>query len=669
MTDINPLPSWAAVRQLEIGEYALGGANGNMNEQAKSLAARSELLKQYVALPYESKTSGYALNERVQLATGDIVRSTIASNVNNPNVNMTGWVYTSQTLATNDYTTLAALSVKDGAIAFVKAEGISGEFVYKSASTATPNGGTIIASVNGGNWVRVFNGAVDISWFDLKLNGTDETQKLQTASNLGLGIRFSSAMTITITDTTKVTAAQHWEADAEVVIQYKAPSGTKIKPMLDATAKFTASENFVFDHNSDAGQGSYLPNDVYGGNPIAGSAILLQADNCSMTRPVVRNAFDNGIAIVKLDATTNLAIPSKPVGVSITGARTYYCGFGTKAGAGIDNASGISNIVDAQDMGSYTGFINDIGAGARGVWSDLVSLWARRDGNSEQSGYGLYSGSPDSSFTNVTVIGAGYQSYWLDAPAINSRYVNLLSDAPQADALKLKGGRVQIIGFTAKNTGQAASNTYDDIVIDSSAGDITDLIISNLVTNGETSRYGINCTGTNSVRGAVLGASITALTTKLNLNNKGLSVLYVDSNTGFLSFNKSDAGVPFDFYGRMRIGAEKANDSSTTNAFGDSSSNGTVFIEDFSNKNKRLAMGYDPVNDFFAMQSIQAGVLKKPLVLNPAGGDVGITTGGWNTGCVLIGNYRLWIDANGRLRIKNGAPSSDTDGAIVGTQS
>jgi hypothetical protein len=92
MTDILPPAGWPNVRQLETNEFASGGANGNMNEQAKSLAARSELLKQYVALPYESKTSGYALNERVQLATGDIVRSTIPSNVNNPNVDMTGWV-------------------------------------------------------------------------------------------------------------------------------------------------------------------------------------------------------------------------------------------------------------------------------------------------------------------------------------------------------------------------------------------------------------------------------------------------------------------------------------------------------------------------------------------------------------------------------------------------
>lgn len=91
MTDILPPAGWPNVRQLETNEFATGGANGNMNEQAKSLAARSELLKRYAALPYESKTGGYALNERVQLATGDIVRSTIASNVNNPNVDMAGW--------------------------------------------------------------------------------------------------------------------------------------------------------------------------------------------------------------------------------------------------------------------------------------------------------------------------------------------------------------------------------------------------------------------------------------------------------------------------------------------------------------------------------------------------------------------------------------------------
>ena len=72
MTDINPTPSWAAVRQLEIGEFALGGANGNMNEQAKSLAARSEFLKQRAAYQYNTMSE----------ANADIANIAVNQNVN-----------------------------------------------------------------------------------------------------------------------------------------------------------------------------------------------------------------------------------------------------------------------------------------------------------------------------------------------------------------------------------------------------------------------------------------------------------------------------------------------------------------------------------------------------------------------------------------------------------
>ena len=72
MTDINPTPSWEAVRQLEIGEFALGGANGNMNEQAKSLAARSEFLKQRAAYQYNTLAE----------ANADIANIALNQNVN-----------------------------------------------------------------------------------------------------------------------------------------------------------------------------------------------------------------------------------------------------------------------------------------------------------------------------------------------------------------------------------------------------------------------------------------------------------------------------------------------------------------------------------------------------------------------------------------------------------
>lgn len=50
-------------------------------------------------------------------------------------------------------------------------------------------------------------------------------------------------------------------------------------------------------------------------------------------------------------------------------------------------------------------------------------------------------------------------------------------------------------------------------------------------------------------------------------------------------------------------------------------------------------------------------------------GDSFKVDGTWNGGTIRLGNYYLWVDATGDLRIKSGAPANDTDGTIVGTQS
>jgi hypothetical protein len=41
----------------------------------------------------------------------------------------------------------------------------------------------------------------------------------------------------------------------------------------------------------------------------------------------------------------------------------------------------------------------------------------------------------------------------------------------------------------------------------------------------------------------------------------------------------------------------------------------------------------------------------------------------WGRPGLILSPYNLWVDSSGRLRIKNGAPTSDTDGVVVGTQS
>lgn len=49
------------------------------------------------------------------------------------------------------------------------------------------------------------------------------------------------------------------------------------------------------------------------------------------------------------------------------------------------------------------------------------------------------------------------------------------------------------------------------------------------------------------------------------------------------------------------------------------------------------------------------------------GGNIKLD-GAYNTSHFELGTSHIWIDSFGKLRIKSGAPTSDTDGIIIGTQ-
>lgn len=54
--------------------------------------------------------------------------------------------------------------------------------------------------------------------------------------------------------------------------------------------------------------------------------------------------------------------------------------------------------------------------------------------------------------------------------------------------------------------------------------------------------------------------------------------------------------------------------------------------------------------------------------LDLATGDSFKLDGTWNGGHLIMGTVHYWNDATGKFRLKDGAPTSDTDGTIVGTQ-
>lgn len=114
---------------------------------------------------WRNKPLGYDIGSTVKLENGDIVKSTVANNINNPNVDMTGWVPIGNTGQVETTSNLISLSnQKDGDIvsvlsyrgatnfAVAKPYGGGGDFIYKS-NTPVKNDGVIWFN----NWMRLLD--------------------------------------------------------------------------------------------------------------------------------------------------------------------------------------------------------------------------------------------------------------------------------------------------------------------------------------------------------------------------------------------------------------------------------------------------------------------------------------------------------------------------------
>ena len=142
---------------------------------------------------WHSRVGGYKLNERVVLANGNIVKSAVNGNTNNPNVDMTGWKFDNDVV--NSIAELLAIqNPKDGQrvavtsynpVNYALAEPYSprggGDFKYISALSSKNDGGVVI---NG--WVRqdfgtpnpYFFGAYG-DWNASAVTGNDDTVAFQ----------------------------------------------------------------------------------------------------------------------------------------------------------------------------------------------------------------------------------------------------------------------------------------------------------------------------------------------------------------------------------------------------------------------------------------------------------------------------------------------------------
>ena len=86
----------------------------------------------------------------------------------------------------NDYAELSALKAVDGRVAYVKKNGISGEFVFDSTSSLAVDGGTVIQGDNG-KWIRKDLTSPNIEWWGaLSTNTAEQNQSAYvSARNFG----------------------------------------------------------------------------------------------------------------------------------------------------------------------------------------------------------------------------------------------------------------------------------------------------------------------------------------------------------------------------------------------------------------------------------------------------------------------------------------------------
>ena len=158
-----------------------------------------DLVKRGVANHYDSSLT-YNSGDRVVLANGDIVKSTVDGNVNDPNVNMTGWVKTNSTSQifdesglsqheinnTKKYVPLVSdlkkISAKNGDIVGTNGHtqvGLGGGlYRFEALSSKVDNNGAWIASTkSAGTWVLISESFVE-QWGVMPEN-IDQSSKIQ----------------------------------------------------------------------------------------------------------------------------------------------------------------------------------------------------------------------------------------------------------------------------------------------------------------------------------------------------------------------------------------------------------------------------------------------------------------------------------------------------------
>lgn len=440
----------------------------------------------------------------------------------------------------------------------------------------------------------------------------------------------------TATSTLKIAATTEIQGQgATTIIQWNAPNGSPAAPVIDVLA--SAQDTIIHDLSVDAlpAGSSYTTPTYFGTNPWGGVALVIEGDRFRGYNLWATQGYNNCVGIGAIDGNNN-GITGSPKFVILDNIHTSLCGSGNETvgpilghnGAGIDNGTGSAAIVsNAIDVQSYIGFVNDVGGGAFGSWSDIISINAIADPNNvglDQSGIGFANFSADSTFNNVSVYDPQNYGIWTDFYSFDAVWTNVLVKGSQKYCIKFKGPGT-FNNLQCSDSSMAGHGLYPALLIDTSGGPWPQsLTVNNYSVSGQNQRFAVQATGTNNITGLITVGPMSGVDAAYNIASSITGLQIISKSVHGVGYNNPAATYPWDFLGTVRQQASSPNASWKTCAYGDNTcpNSGNLYIADFANSGKRLGMGYDPVNNLFVLQSVEAGISPRPLALNPSGGSV-----------------------------------------------
>ena len=196
-------------------------------------------------------------------------------------------------------------------------------------------------------------------------------------------------------------------------------------------------------------------------------------------------------------------------------------------------------------------------------------------------------------------------------------------------------------------------------------------VSGNTIADGE---YGINCgpvTVTSPVTDENVPRDSIVISGNTIFSQDVAGIAFVGAASGPTTINNT---ISSNIIGYSATGIS-LNLTSSTSVLSNQLHNNTTGLNSFSSTNINLSLAFNVFENNTTNWSGTAGtgttyVLHNKNLAYPNGTyNHEAFASNWDFGGKLqLGNYYLWVDSSGRLRIKNGVPTSDTDGTVVGTQ-